>query len=51
MPSAQSSMLNDEAIPLSIGHSALCVTKVDEAALLTLASEAKSYSGRGSSKV
>jgi RNA polymerase sigma factor (sigma-70 family) len=39
MPSAQSSMLNDEAIPLSIGHSALRVTKVDEAALLTLASE------------
>jgi DNA-directed RNA polymerase specialized sigma24 family protein len=32
-------MLNDEAIPLSIGHSALRVTKVDEAALLTLASE------------
>ena len=39
MPSAHRSMLHDEATPLSIGHFALRIEKVDEAALLTLASE------------
>ena len=39
MPSAHSATLNDEPTPLSIGHSALRIEKVDEAALLTRASE------------
>jgi RNA polymerase sigma-70 factor (ECF subfamily) len=39
MPSAHSATLNDEPTPLSIGHSALRIEKIDEAALLTRASK------------
>jgi RNA polymerase sigma factor, sigma-70 family len=39
MPSAHSATLSDEPTPLSIGHSALRIEKIDEAALLTRASK------------
>ena len=39
MPSSHSATLSDEPMPVSIGHSALRIEKVDEAALLTRASE------------
>jgi RNA polymerase sigma-70 factor (ECF subfamily) len=39
MPSAHSATLNDEPTPLSIGHSALRIETIDEAALLTRASK------------
>ena len=39
MHNAQGSMLNEQAFPLRIGHSALSIERVDEAALLTRASE------------
>jgi len=39
MPRAQGATINDETMPLSVGHSALGNDKADESALLTLASE------------